>query len=64
MVKQDRQALNDGQPETETETAFARDIAELVIFAEDSLKILLGNADAGIADLDAQRSAAATASKQ
>ena len=64
MAKQGRQALNDGQPETEAETAFAGGIAELMIFVEDCLKILLGNADAGIPNLDAQHSAAATAAKQ
>ena len=35
MVKQGRQALNDGQPEAEAETAVTGGIAELVIFAED-----------------------------
>ena len=59
-----REALNDGQSKTEAETALAGGITELMIFAEDRLKILLGNADAGIPNLDPQRSAAATAAKQ
>ncbi len=64
MAQQGRQPLNDGQSESEAKTAFAGGIAELVIFAEYCPKILLGDADAGIPDLDAQHSPAATASKQ
>ena len=41
-------------PEPEAVTSLASDIAELMIFAEDGLKIMLGYADAGIPDLEAQ----------
>ena len=64
VAKQGRQTLNDGEPEPEAVTSLASDIAELMIFAEDGLKIMLGYADAGIPDLDAQSSAATTAAEQ
>ena len=55
MAKQGRQTLNDGEPEPEAATSLASGIVELMIFAEDRLKIMLGYADAGIPDLDAQQ---------
>jgi hypothetical protein len=63
VAKQGRETLNDGQSKTEAETAFVSGITELMIFAEDRLKILLSYADAGIPNLDAQRSRPATAAK-
>src|SRR6185437_10123382 len=64
MAKQGRQTLHDGETEPEAETALPRGIAELMIFAEDCLKILFRNADAGIPNLDAQLPPLSTAAKQ
>jgi hypothetical protein len=64
MSEQIREALNDGQPKAEAETALAGGITDLMIFAEDCLKILFGNADSGIPNLDPEGSAVATAAKQ
>ena len=64
VIKQGREALHDGQSETEAQTAFARGIAELMIFPEDGLQVLRGNADPGIPNLNAQHSVAAAAAKQ
>ena len=54
MAKQIPQALHDGQAEAEATAALARGIVELMVLLEDRLKFLIGNADAGVPDLDAQ----------
>ena len=59
-----RQPLHDGQAETQPAAAFARRVVELVVLLEDRLKLLVGNADAGIPDLDAQRARAPAAAEQ
>ena len=52
--------------ETEAKAAasFARGIVELMVFLEDRLKFLVGNADPGVPDLDAQHSPAPAATEQ
>ena len=54
VAEQARQALHNRKSEPEAETALARGVAELMVFVEDCLEILLGNADAGIPNLDPQ----------
>ncbi len=52
VAKQGRQALHDRQSEPEAAAAFTRGVVELVIFVEDQLEIMIGDADAGVPDLD------------
>ena len=59
-----RQALHDGEAEAETLAALARWIVELMELLENRLKLLFGNADPGIPDLDAQLVAAPPAAEQ
>src|SRR6516162_4110096 len=63
-AQQVRQALHDGEAESETLAALARRIVELMELLENRLKLLFGNADPGIPDLDAQLVAAPPAAKQ
>ncbi len=58
------QALHDRQPEAEAAAAFARRIVELMVFLEDRLKFVVGDADAGVPDLDAQHVAVPAAAQQ
>ena len=61
--EQARKALHNGQSKSQTETALTRGVAQLVVFIEDCLEILLGNADAGIPNLDPQYLAPSTAAE-
>ena len=56
MAQKISQALHDGQAETKAAAAFARCIVELMVLVEDRLVFVLGYADAGVPDLDAQHS--------
>ena len=64
MAEQIAQALHDGEPEAKAAASFTRGVVDLVVFLEDRLKFLFGNADPGVADLDAEHSALATATQQ
>ena len=64
VAQQIAQALHDRQAEAEAAAAFARGIVELMVLLEDRLKFLLGNADAGIPDLDAQHVSVPAAAEQ
>ena len=64
MAQQIPQALHDGETEAEAAAAFARGIVELMVLLEDRLKFLVGDADSGVPDLDAQHSLAPTATEQ
>ncbi len=58
------QALHDGETEAEALAALARRIVELMELLENRLKLLFGDADAGVPDLDAQLVAAPPAAEQ
>src|SRR5665213_2192303 len=64
MTQQIPQALHDGETEAEPAAAFVHGIVELMVFLEDRLKFLVGDADSGVPDLDAQHSFAPTATEQ
>ena len=64
MAQQIAQALHDGETEAEAAAPFARGIVELMVLLEDRLKFLVGDADSGVPDLDAQHSLAPTATEQ
>src|SRR5271168_2162505 len=64
VAQQVRQALDNGEAETEAFAVLARRILELMKLLEDRLKLLFGDADPGVPDLDAQHVAAAPAAKQ
>src|SRR5258706_12077163 len=64
MLEQPAQAIDDGKAESEAAAACAVGIAELAEFAEDILPLIVGNADAGVPHLDAQRLAAPPAADQ
>ena len=64
MAEQIAHPPHDGKPEAEAEAAFARLIADLMIFLENRLHFVFRNANAGIPDFDAQKSLAAAAAEQ
>src|SRR6201981_415127 len=64
VAQQVCQALDDGETEAEALAALARRIVELMELLEDRLKLLFGNADPGIPDLDAQLVAAPPTTEQ
>ena len=64
MAQQIRQALHDGETEAEATAALAARIVELMELRENRMKLLFGNADAGVPDLDAQLVAAPPATEQ
>ena len=64
MAEQIPQTLHDGQAEAETPAPLTRGVVELMVLLEDRLKLPVGDANAGIPDLDAQDAAAPSATKQ
>ena len=64
MAQQISQALHDGQTETEATAALAGRIVELMELREDRVKLPLGDAGAGVPNLDAQLVAAPPAAEQ
>ena len=64
VAQQVSQALYDGETEAEALAALARRIVELMKLLEDRLKLLFGDADPGVPDLDAQHVAAPPAAEQ
>src|SRR5271170_1366762 len=64
VAQQVRQALDNGEAETEAFAVLARRIVELMKLLEDRLKLLFGDADPGVPDLDAQHIATPPAAEQ
>jgi hypothetical protein len=64
VAEQIPQTLHDGQAEAETPAPLTRGVVELMVLLEDRLKLPVGDANAGIPDLDAQDAAAPSATKQ
>ena len=64
MAEQIGQTLYDRKTEAEAAAALARGVVELMVFVEDRLKFFVGDADAGIPNLDAQHVFAAAATEQ
>ena len=64
MAQQVCQPLDDGETEAEAFAALARRIVDLMKLLEDRLKLLFGDADPGVPDLDAQHVAAPPAAEQ
>ena len=64
MAEQIADPPHDRKAEAKPQAAFARLIADLMVFLENRLDFGVGNADAGIPDLDAQHSVATPAAEQ
>ena len=64
MAQQLRQPLHDGQAEAKAAAALAGRIVELMELLEDRLKLLFGDAEAGVPDLDPQLVATPPAAEQ
>ena len=64
MAQQIPQALHDGETEAEATAVLAGRIVELMEFREDRAKLLLGDAGAGVPNLNAQLVAAPPAAEQ
>ena len=64
VSQQISQPPHDGKPKAQAAAAFARGVVELMIFLEDRLKFVFGNADAGIPDFDAQHFLVPAATQQ
>ena len=56
--------LHDRETKAKATASLARGIVELMVLLEDRLKFLVGNADPGVPDLDAQHSLAPAATQQ
>jgi hypothetical protein len=64
MIQQVPETLYDREAETEAFVTLASGNVELMEFSEDDLKLLLGDSESGIPDLDAQLVAASPAAEQ
>ena len=64
MAEQITQALHDGETQAKAAASLTRGIVELMVFLEDRLKLIFGNADSSVADLDAQHSSVPAATEQ
>ncbi len=56
MAQQLPQALHDGEAQAQAPAPFAGGIVELMVLVEDRFELVLGDADSGVPDLDAQHS--------
>ena len=64
MPEQHAEALNDRQAQPKAASALASGIIELMIFVENGVDLVCGNADARIPDLNVQNAFAATTPQQ
>ncbi len=64
MAQQVYQALHDGETEAEATVVLAGRIIELMKFLEDRVKLLRGDAGAGVPNLDAQLVTTSPAAEQ
>src|SRR5580704_5442655 len=64
MAQKVPQALHDGETEAEATASLAGGIAELMVLLENRLKLLVGDADSRVPDLDAQHSLPSTATEE
>jgi hypothetical protein len=53
MAKQVPQPLHDREAKAKAKAAFPRCVVDLMVFLENRVKFRLGDADAGVPDLDA-----------
>jgi len=59
-AEQPAKALHNGKTQAKAATSFPCRIIELVVLLEDRVKFLIGNADPGVPNLDAELSLAPT----
>ncbi len=64
MTKQHAQPMHDRETQTQTAASFPGGVVELVVLVEDRLKLVIGNADSGVPDFDAQLSSVPAAAQQ